>query len=94
MSSDKRQFPRRTLGFVGWINISNLGVESLVECTIDEASMGGARLTLRSVLNIPESFELRLTKTAQTAKQCRVVWREHNVVGVEFLGESRIPMHL
>jgi hypothetical protein len=56
--------------------------------------MGGARLTFRSALDVPECVELRLTRTAQTARQCPVVWRERNVVGVEFLGEAKMSMHL
>jgi hypothetical protein len=94
MSLDKRQSVRRDLGFVGWIRFSDSGGESLIKCTIEDASMGGARLTFRSAQDIPERFELRLTKTAQTEKRCRAVWRERNVIGVEFLGESKMPIHL
>jgi hypothetical protein len=94
MSSDKRQHVRRSLGYAGWIIISNSDAQSLIECTIEDASTGGARLTLRSALDLPERFDLRLTKSAQAAKHCRVVWREGNAVGVEFLAESKMSTHL
>jgi hypothetical protein len=93
MSSDKRQHVRRSLGYAGWI-ITSTDAESLIECTIDDASMGGARLTLRAAFDLPERFDLRLTKSAQAAKHCRIVWRDGNSLGVEFLAESKMSTHL
>ena len=85
MKLESRRFPRRSFGRKGWIKVYISGVDSLVPCTIADASAGGARLVFRSAADIPDKFVLRLSQTAQTGKACRVAWRKRDAVGVEFI---------
>lgn len=84
MSSENRQFDRRSFGQKAWVKMHNFGIESLVPCTISDVSTGGARLKFRSAYDAPERFGLHLSPTSQTPKLCRVVWRARDAIGVEF----------
>ena len=85
MTAELRKSERRSFGQQAWIKAYISGVESLVACKVTDVSPGGARLAFRSAGDIPERFGLRFSKTAQTSKACRVVWRTRDVIGVEFV---------
>jgi hypothetical protein len=84
MPAEKRQAVRRTTSIQGWVKVMNCGIESLIPCKIVDASSTGARLIFRATRDVPDKFGLRLSPTAQTAKECRVVWRFRDDIGVLF----------
>jgi hypothetical protein len=55
---------------------------SVVDCTVRNLSDNGALLLVQSVLGIPEDLELVLENQAH--RDCHVVWRTENRLGVEF----------
>ena len=55
---------------------------SLIDCTVRNLSPKGALLLVSSLAGIPENFELAL-EPKQT-RQCRVIWRGEDRLGVEF----------
>lgn len=55
---------------------------SVVDCTVRNLTDHGALLQVQSVIGIPESFELVFDNQAH--RDCRVVWRGSNRLGVEF----------
>ena len=55
---------------------------SVVDCTVRNLTDHGALLFVQSLVGIPESFELVLENQAQ--RDCHVVWRGDNRLGVEF----------
>jgi hypothetical protein len=55
---------------------------SVVDCTIRNLSEGGALLLVPSLVGIPECFELMFENHAH--RDCHVVWRGDNRLGVEF----------
>jgi PilZ domain-containing protein len=55
---------------------------SVIDCTVRNLSDRGALLMVQSVIGIPESFELVLEN--RTHRDCHVVWRGDNRLGVEF----------
>ena len=55
---------------------------SVVDCTVRNLTGNGALLLVQSLAGIPESFELVLENQAH--RDCRVVWRGDNRLGVEF----------
>jgi hypothetical protein len=54
-----------------------------IDCTVRDISDGGARLLLASVVGIPDSFEL--TIPGEPVRQCRLVWRKSEQIGVAFV---------
>jgi hypothetical protein len=59
----------------------------------DDVSMGGARLTFRSALDVPEC-RIASYKNGPDRKAKLPRMQERNVVGVEFSGETKMSMHL
>jgi hypothetical protein len=53
------------------------------DCLVTDISDGGARLYAESIV-IPDQFVLLLTGSRTQRKECRVVWRLGNEIGVEF----------
>lgn len=55
-----------------------------IECSIADISETGARLSLESAAELPETFVLLLTPKGEARRHCRIVWREGLTVGVAF----------
>ncbi len=56
---------------------------AVIDCAILDVSDRGARLELSTIEGLPTLFSLRLTEGNR--RDCKVVWRDENIVGVEFL---------
>jgi hypothetical protein len=78
--TEKRLF-RRQRALKGGRIVFNRAM-STVSCTMRNFSDGGARLEVASVLGIPESFDLKLD--GHPSRSCMIVWRQANMIGVEF----------
>jgi PilZ domain len=80
----KRQVFRRTANLSAWIEVDN---NSLLErCKLVDVSGKGARLIPGDIHNLPTHFNLHLSRFGQAPKQCKIIWRRGNEVGVEFTG--------
>jgi hypothetical protein len=56
------------------------------ECKVLNLSASGAKLEVDG-LHIPsDNLGLSLTKDVRKFTRCRLVWRDKNVIGVEFVG--------
>jgi hypothetical protein len=53
------------------------------DCLVTDISDGGARLYAEGIV-IPDQFVLLLTGSRTVRRECRVVWRLGNEIGVEF----------
>ena len=78
---DKRQ-PRRTRVFKGAKLILN-NRSSLFDCTVFNLTNVGACLCFQSTAGIPNSFGLTFD-SARSIRQCQVIWRTENKIGVSF----------
>jgi hypothetical protein len=80
----KRQASRRTANLLAWIEVDN---NSLLErCKLVDISGKGARLIPGDIDSLPRLFNLHLSRFGQPPKQCKIIWRRGNEVGVEFTG--------
>ena len=82
--SDRRDSPRRKVlrrGRAVWPN------GDATECIVRNLSDTGARLETR--FPVPNTFDLVIDGD-QYPYSCRVVWRRHNRIGVNFQGLSQI----
>src|ERR1700733_12817419 len=56
---------------------------SMIHCTVQNITSGGARLKLANTYGMPETFELTFEQ-GRTRRACRVVWRTNEELGVAF----------
>ena len=80
--AEQRKSPRRSVFFRA--AISDATSNFLCECEMLDISGGGARLTVKSQDQVPDTFILRLRRSGDR-KCCSVIWRAGDQIGVEFL---------
>lgn len=56
-------------------------------CTVLDVSLGGGRIRLDTGGAVPDHFILLFTKAGTVRRDCRVVWRQENYLGVAFAGK-------
>ena len=56
---------------------------SVISCTVQNITGGGACLKLANTFGVPETFDLTF-EHGRTRRSCRVVWRTHDQLGVKF----------
>jgi hypothetical protein len=56
---------------------------SVIHCTVQDITSGGACLKLANTYGVPETFELTF-EHGRTRRSCRVVWRTHDKLGIAF----------
>jgi PilZ domain-containing protein len=71
----------------GWI--TGLG-EKLAPCSVQDISSDGAKLVISSG-QPPDEFKLYFSPHAHTFRNCVVLWRSKERVGVQFCGASGAP---
>jgi PilZ domain len=60
---------------------------SVIHCTVQNITSGGACLKLANTYGVPENFELTF-ELGRTRRPCRVVWRTNDELGVAFEGSE------
>jgi hypothetical protein len=56
----------------------------LCPCTVLDVSQGGGRIRLDAPVSVPDQFHLLFTRTASVRRECRVIWRHDDCLGVAF----------
>ncbi len=59
-------------------------------CILSDISDTGARIDVESADELPDSFVLLLSGNGSPRRNCHIVWRKPNNVGVNF--EGRLPL--
>ena len=83
-SFTKRDSERRRLHEPIEAVIANVDGSFHVGCVTIDISESGARLAVREPVQVPDQFILLLSKDAHVQRQCEVVWRDGNMLGVRF----------
>jgi hypothetical protein len=65
---------------------SNSRTDRIDSCTILDISTQGGQVRLDAKVTVPDHFVLWLTKTGSVRRECRVVWRRENYLGLQFAG--------
>jgi hypothetical protein len=79
--NDKRNAIRRSVHYTAWIAIENKRPSG---CVLSDISDIGARLDVESSDGLPDDFKLLLSRRGSPSRNCHVVWRTPNQLGVEF----------
>jgi hypothetical protein len=77
---EKRIGPRHRVMKPGTIGFNGSGIECLV-CNV---SQSGAAIEIKGTICIPEVFNLTIDSERINNKNCRVVWRKYQRLGVIF----------
>ena len=86
MSFDMRLRPRRNVHTAAWIGFD--GETRLQRCTLVDISEDGARLAIEEAEDLPDQFNLVLSRFGRPSHQCSVVWKVTDQVGVKFIAPS------
>lgn len=81
MQKEKRKMPRQS-GRLQQAQIITPAREPFT-CRVSDLSETGARLSLHDSAALPDFFTLRLA-APERERECRVVWRSRNLIGVKF----------
>ena len=65
--------------------ITDLDGAVVAPCTLANVSASGAKLTLKTPVEVPDTFTLVLSKGGAVRRQCEVVWRTEKEIGVQFV---------
>src|SRR5437667_11406326 len=61
-------------------------------CVVHNLSNTGARITMPDTAKVADQFTLELSPDGKRVRVCRVVWRMHSELGVEFIASApRVP---
>jgi hypothetical protein len=82
MRKDNRKKIRRAMHYTARIDLND-GTPRL-GCLVSDISESGARLQMDGAQELPETFNLLLSGRGGIHRQCRVVWRSENQIGVQF----------
>jgi len=82
MGIEQRQSPRQTVNRPAWVDLGAQGAKH--DCVLVDISDTGARLELAAPAAMPETFRLLLSAGGEVRRECRIVWRSSNQVGVQF----------
>jgi len=82
MSFNMRKDPRDKIERPAWISFG--GSLPLQKCTLIDISDSGAKLALDDIGQLPDKFNLWLSRHGHPRYVCRIVWRGRNTIGVQF----------
>ena len=79
----KQRDPRKSLRQPGWITFE--GGFATRQCIVEDLSKTGAKITTEDPIVLPGSFRVAFARDARTGRNCDVVWRRGQTVGVKFV---------
>ena len=86
MTTNRRKHGRFPWGIPATIEWN---LEGHLECTISNTSLSGACLYISADVTLPNEFCVHLAPGGALSRQCRVVWRSGDEVGVSF--DANLP---
>lgn len=81
MVRDKREAKHRSVRYGARLALAD---GTLYECVLSEISETGARITVQDAAAVPEKFVLVLSANGASRRNCCVVWRDPQQLGVKF----------
>jgi len=88
-SVERRKDHRRTLASPCWVD-AGAGKQP-IECRISDISKIGAKVTCRTSDQLPNEFSLYLTRDGNVGRRCKIVRRDNDDIGLEFIGNAAKP---
>lgn len=89
MDGEKRKDHRQPLKYPAKIDLGD-GAPHL-PCELMDVSVSGARIIVEDQSKLPDRFILLLAAEHGTMRRCKVIWREDNSLGLEFVKAPVAP---
>jgi hypothetical protein len=89
MDGEKRKDHRQSLRYPAKIDLGD-GTPP-VPCELADVSVSGARVVVEDPARVPDQFVLLLAPEHGTIRRCKVIWREDNRLGLQFLKTPVVP---
>jgi hypothetical protein len=86
MSANKRKYARRTVKTVAYLYTSDGW--PLGDCEMRDISEGGAKIVLKDIEEMPDVFLLSLSRNGRVRRNCRLMWRDGDTIGIQFSGRA------
>ncbi len=83
MAVTTKREARKSLCQPGWITLD--GGFAARPCVVQDISSAGARITADQASALPGTLRLAFARDARTGRNCQVVWRRGNSIGVRFI---------
>ena len=83
MAADKRGAPRKYIRMEGLI--VDMDGTAICRCVLVDISKSGAKLAVKNTADVPDVFNLMLSKKGGVRRICEVAWREDRAMGVRFV---------
>jgi PilZ domain len=83
MPGTKKREARKSLRRPGWITLD--GGFAARPCVVQDISSAGARIMADDASVLSGTLRLAFARDARTGRNCRVVWRRGNSIGVKFI---------
>jgi PilZ domain len=81
--ANKKREARKSLQQPGWITLE--GGFAVRPCVVRDMSSPGAKITIDDPNSLPGKLRLAFTRDARTGRNCEVVWRRGQSVGIKFV---------
>jgi len=82
-AANKKRETRKSLQQPGWITLE--GGFAVRPCVVRDMSSTGAKITIDDPNSLPGKLRLAFTRDARTGRNCEVVWRRGQSVGIKFV---------
>jgi hypothetical protein len=79
----KKRGSRKSVQQPGWITFE--GGFAARPCVVRDLSTSGARITIDDPNALPAKLRLAFARDARTGRNCEVVWRRGQSIGVKFV---------
>ena len=83
MPAIRKREARKSLRRPGWITLD--GGFAVRPCVVQDISSAGAKITADAESRLPGTLRLAFARDARTGRNCQVVWRSGNSIGVRFI---------
>jgi hypothetical protein len=85
---ESRKSARRPVRQGAWIFRG--GGAATIPCVMMDLSGSGARLRVDAETELPAQFILVMSRDGRLNRRCRTVWRDNDMIGVQFLGRQSL----
>jgi hypothetical protein len=83
IAAHKKRETRKSVRQSGWITLD--GGFAARPCVVIDLSSGGAKITVDDPGVASADFRLAFARDARAGRQCTVIWRSGNTLGVRFI---------
>ena len=83
MPATRKREARKSLRQPAWITLD--GGFAARRCMVLNISSAGAKITADNAIGLPGTLRLAFARDARTGRNCQVVWRRGNSIGVRFI---------